>query len=230
MGEAKILATDTIGVTDKSGKISEIKTKNIVIATGASAMVPTGWRIDGKRVVTYLEAILQEDLPQSAIIIGAGAIGVEFATIWNSYGSDVTIVEMLPNLLPLEDEDISKELSKSFIKQGIDVLTGHRVESLEATKDSVNVKVTNENDEKILKAEQALVAIGFTPNSANLDLEEVGVTISEQGAIKIDDRMETNIPGIWAIGDVTGKLMLAHVSSLKGLYALRVSQELKRLN
>ncbi|MCJ7662233.1 MAG: dihydrolipoyl dehydrogenase, partial [Anaerolineales bacterium] len=217
MGEAKILATDTIGVTDESGKISEIKTKNIVIATGASAMVPTGWRIDGKRVVTYLEAILQEDLPQSAIIIGAGAIGVEFATIWNSYGSDVTIVEMLPNLLPLEDEDISKELSKSFIKQGIDVLTGHRVESLEATKDSVNVKVTNENDEKILKAEQALVAIGFTPNSANLDLEEVGVTISEQGAIKIDDRMETNIPGIWAIGDVTGKLMLAHVGSAQGI-------------
>jgi len=217
MGEAKILATDTIGVTDESGKISEIKTKNIVIATGASTMVPAGWKIDGKRVVTYLEAILQEDLPQSAIIIGAGAIGVEFATIWHSYGSDVTIVEMLPNLLPVEDEDISKELTKSFIKQGIDVLTGHRVESLEATKDSVNVKVTSENDEKILNAEQALVAIGFSPNCADLGLEEVGVTFSEQGAIKIDDRMETSIPGIWAIGDVTGKLMLAHVGSAQGI-------------
>ena len=217
MGEAKILAPDTIGVIDESAKISELKTNNIVIATGASAMVPSGWKIDGKRVVTYLEAILQEDLPQSAIIIGAGAIGVEFATIWHSYGSDVTIVEMLPNLLPLEDEDISKELAKSFSKQGIDVLTGHRVESLETTKDSVNVKVTSENDEKILNAEQALVAIGFTPNSADLGLEEVGVSISEQGTIKIDDRMETNIPGIWAIGDVTGKLMLAHVGSAQGI-------------
>ena len=180
-------------------------------------MVPTGWKIDGKRVVTYLEAILQEDLPQSAIIIGAGAIGVEFATIWHSYGSEVTIVEMLPRLLPLEDEETSKELAKSFSKQGINVLTGNRVDSLEATKNSVKVKVTSENDEKTLNAEQALVAIGFKPNSADLGLEEVGVSISEQGSIDIDDRMATNIPGIWAIGDVTGKLMLAHVGSAQGI-------------
>jgi len=217
MGEAKILARDTVGVTDESGKISEIKTKNIVIATGASAMVPAGWEIDGKRVVTYLEAILQEDLPQSAIIIGAGAIGVEFATIWHSYGSDVTIVEMLPRLLPLEDEETSKELAKSFSKQGINVLTGHRVESLEATKDSVKVKVANGNNEKTINAEQALVAIGFKPNSVDLGLEDIGVSISKQGSVDIDDRMETNIPGIWAIGDVTGKLMLAHVGSAQGI-------------
>ncbi len=217
MGEAKILATDTVGVTDESGKVSEIKTKNIVIATGASAMVPPGWEIDGKRVVTYLEAILQEELPQSVIIIGAGAIGAEFATIWHSYGSDVTIVEMLPRVLPLEDDDTSIEIAKSFTKQGINVLTGHRVVSIEATNDSVNVSVTNESDEKTLNAEQALVAIGFKPNSGNLGLKEIGVSVSEQGTIDIDDRMETNIPGIWAIGDVTGKLMLAHVGSAQGI-------------
>lgn len=105
-------------------------------------MVPPGWEFDGERVVTYLEAILQEILPNSAIIIGAGAIGVEFATIWHSYGSDVTIVEMLPSLLPLEGGEISKELAKSFAKQGIKVLTVHRVESIEATTENVQIKVS----------------------------------------------------------------------------------------
>ena len=124
---------------------------------------------------------------------------------------------MLPRVLPLEDDDTSIEIAKSFTKQGINVLTGHRVVSIEATNDSVNVRVTNESDEKTLNAEQALVAIGFKPNSGNLGLKEIGVSISEQGTIDIGDRMETNIPGIWAIGDVTGKLMLAHVGSAQGI-------------
>jgi dihydrolipoamide dehydrogenase len=217
MGEARIISKDALQVTDESGNLSELKAKNIILATGANSIVPSGWKIDGKRVVTYLEAILQETLPSSAIIIGAGAIGVEFATIWHSYGSDVTVVEMLPSLLPLEDEEISKELAKSFSKQGINVLTGHRVESIKATKDLVKVKVSSEDGEKFIEAEQALVAIGFQPNSANLGLEEIGVNITDQGTIEIDDRMATSIPGIWAIGDVTGKLMLAHVGSAQGI-------------
>jgi dihydrolipoamide dehydrogenase len=217
MGEAKLIARDTIVVTDQEGKTNPLKSKHIVIATGASAMLPPGWQVDGKHILTYLEAILQERLPQSAIIIGAGAIGVEFATIWRSYGVEVTIVEMLPRLVPLEDEEVSSELAKAFSKQGIKVLTGHRVEALEAQEKGVLVKVTSDEGEKNLQAEQALVAIGFKPNSRNLGLEELGVRINGRGAIEIDERMATNIEGIWAIGDVTGKLMLAHVGSAQGI-------------
>jgi dihydrolipoamide dehydrogenase len=181
-------------------------------------MVPPAWKVDGEKVVTYLEAIVQDKLPKSAIIIGAGAIGVEFATVWNSYGSDVTIVEMLPNLIPLEDEEVSVELGKAFKKNGIKTLTGHKVESVEATKSGVRVEVSDaEGKKETLEAEQALVAIGFRPNSSDLGLEDVGVKVSERGFIEIDERMATNVPGIWAIGDVTGKLMLAHVGSAMGI-------------
>lgn len=217
MGTAKLTARDSIQVTSENGETQNIKAKNIIIATGAFAATIPGVEIDGETVLTYWEAILQEKQPESVIIIGAGAIGVEFATVWNSYGTKVTIVEMLPNLLPLEDEEISKELEKSFSKQGIESLTSHRVESVEKTKQGVKVKVSSSDGEKILEAEQALVAIGFKPNSAGLGLEQAGVTISKQGFIEIDERMATNVPGVWAIGDVTGKLMLAHVASAMGI-------------
>ena len=217
MGEAKITAKDTISVKDSEGRTTELKTKNIVIATGANAAVPSGWKVDGEKILTYLEAILQEKLPKSVIVIGSGAIGVEFSTIWKSYGVDVTIVEMLPRLLPLEDEEVSTELSKSFKKEGIQVLVGHRVESLEAKGKGVQVKVSSEEGEKTLEADQALVSIGVVPNSKGLGLEELGVQLSEHGFVEIDERMATNVPGIWAIGDVTGKLMLAHVGSAQGI-------------
>jgi dihydrolipoamide dehydrogenase len=160
---------------------------------------------------------LQEKLPKSAVIIGAGAIGVEFATIWNSYGAEVTIVEMLPHLLPLEDEEIGAELAKAFTKRKINVLTGQRVGALAATQTGVQVKISGEAGEKTLEAEQALVAIGFRPNGRGLGLEELGVKLSERGAVEIDERMATNVPGIWAVGDVTAKLMLAHVGSAQGI-------------
>jgi dihydrolipoamide dehydrogenase len=217
MGQARLTAPDSVSVTDEEGKTNQIKAKNIVIATGARATVPPGWEIDGNQVVTYLEAILQDKLPKSVVIIGSGAVGVEFATVWSSYGVDVTIVEMLPRLVPLEDEEVSAELAKAMKKRGIKALTGHRVESIEAKKDTVEVKISSEKGEDILDAEQALVAIGFSPNSGGLGLEELGVEISEDGTVKIDERMKTNISGVWAIGDVTGKLMLAHVGSAQGI-------------
>jgi len=182
-------------------------------------MVPPAWKVDGKKVVTYLEAILQETLPKKAIIIGAGAIGVEFATVWSSYGAEVTIVEMLPHLVPLEDEEVSAELEKNFKKRNINFLTGHKVESVEAAATGVRVVVSVGAEKKTLEADQALVAIGFRPNSKGLGLEEVGVKLNERGFIEIDERMSTNVPGIWAIGDVTGKLMLAHVGSAQGIVA-----------
>jgi dihydrolipoamide dehydrogenase len=131
---------------------------------------------------------------------------------------DVTIVEMLPGLLPLEDAEVGSELEKAFKKRKINVLTNHKVESLEAVDTGVKVTVSNEKDgKKDIEAEQALVAIGFKPNGRGLGLEEVGVKLSDRGAVEIDDRMATNIPGIWAIGDVTAKLMLAHVGSAQGI-------------
>jgi dihydrolipoamide dehydrogenase len=217
MGTAKFTAKGTLEVSDSDGETETLQAKDIVIATGASAFVPVGWVIDGQHILTYTEAILQERLPNSVIIIGSGAIGVEFATIWNSYGVEVTIVEMLPNILPLEDKEVSTELEKAFKKQGINVLTNHKVTSLEAKNGGVEVVVEADGETKSLAADQTLVSIGVKPNSQNLGLENVGVNLTDSGMVEIDDRMATNIPGIWAIGDVTGKLMLAHVGSAQGI-------------
>ncbi len=217
MGEARFKAKDTLAVTDKDGKVTELTAKNIIVGTGASAAVPGAWKVDGEKVLTYHEAILQDKLPKSVIVIGSGAIGAEFSTIWKSYGVDVTIVEMLPRIVPLEDEEVSKELEKEFKKRGIKTLVGHKVESVEATETGVKVKVSAEGKESTLEADQALVAIGFRPNSKGLGLEEVGVKIDEHGFVEINEKMQTNVPGIWGIGDVTGKLMLAHVGSAMGI-------------
>ena len=216
-GTARLTARDSVQVTGSDGQGTTLTAANIIVATGAHSAVPKAWNIDGQKVVTYMEAILQEKQPASVIIIGSGAIGVEFATVWNSYGVEVTIVEMLPHLVPLEDEEVSVELEKAFKKRGIKALVNHKVEAIETTESGVRVRVSAGGEEKILEAEQALVAIGFAPNSAGLGLEELGVAISPRGFIEIDERMATNIPGIWAIGDVTGKLMLAHVGSAQGI-------------
>ncbi len=217
MGAAKLTSPTAVTVTDKDGKLTELSAKNIIVATGASSAVPGAWKVDGEKVVTYQEAILQEKLPKSVVVIGSGAIGVEFSTVWNSYGVEVTIVEMLPRIVPLEDEEVSAELEKAFKKRGIKTLVGHKVEAVETTETGVQVTVSAGGETKVLEAEQALVAIGFRPNSKGLGLEEVGVKLSERGFVEIDEKMATNMPGIWAIGDVTGKLMLAHVGSAMGI-------------
>lgn len=217
MGAAKFKTKDTLTVTGNDGKVTEVQAANIIVATGAQSAVPPAWKVDGEKVVTYSEAIVQTKLPKSVVVIGSGAIGVEFSTVWHAYGTDVTIVEMLPRIVPLEDEEVSTELGKAFQKRGIKVLLGHKVESVETTATGVKVTVSAEGQTKVLEAEQALVAIGFRPNSKGLGLEEVGVKISERGFIEINEKMQTNVPGIWAIGDVTGKLMLAHVGSVMGI-------------
>ncbi len=217
MGTARLTARDTVEVTDSEGKAQSFKTKNIILATGAQAAMIPGVKADGEKVLTYWEAILQTRRPESVVIIGAGAIGVEFATVWNSYGTRVTIVEMLPRVVPLEDEEVSAELAKAFTKRGIQLLTGHKVLAVETTDQGVSVRVSDGNKEQTLEAEQALVAIGFKPNTADLGLESAGVVLNERGFIKVDERMATNIAGIWAIGDVTGQLLLAHVASAMGI-------------
>ncbi len=217
MGSAKLAARDEVLVTDKAGNSQSVKAKNIIIATGSYPFTLPGMNIDGEKVVTYSEAILQEKLPASVVIIGAGAIGLEFATVWSAYGTRVTLVEMLPRIAPLEDEEVSAELTKAYNKRGITSLVNTRVLSIEPAGDGVQVKVEGKEGEQVLEAEQALVAIGFKPNSAGLGLEEVGVKLTERKHIEVDDRMATNVPGIWAIGDVTGKLLLAHVASKQGI-------------
>jgi dihydrolipoamide dehydrogenase len=217
MGTAKLIAKDTIAVMDAEGKVGELISKNIIIATGASPFILPSVEVDGEKVLTYREAILQDKLPESVIIVGSGAIGVEFATVWNSYGVDVTIVEMLPRIVPNEDEEISAELAKAFAKNKIKTLTNHRVESIETNDQGVTVKATHKDSQVSLKADQVLLAISFKPNTADLGLEDVGVALTQRGAIEIDEHMATSVPGIWAIGDVTAKLMLAHVASAQGI-------------
>jgi dihydrolipoamide dehydrogenase len=217
MGEAKVGADKKITVTDSEGKTQQIGAKNIVIATGSTPVMPAAWQADGEKVISYNEAILQEKLPKSAVIIGAGAIGAEFATVWSSYGVSVTMVEMLPNVLPLEDEEVSQELAKAFKKRGIEILTGHKVEAVEKSKDGVIVKVSGDGGQKSIEAEQALVAIGFRPNSAGIGLEEAGVKLDGKGFIQVDEKLATSVPGIWAVGDVTGKVLLAHLASAQGI-------------
>jgi dihydrolipoamide dehydrogenase len=216
MGEARLISANKVEVA-MDGEVQTLTGDNLIVATGASVAVPPVWTIDGKQVVTYLEAILQETRPERVVIIGAGAIGVEFATIWNGYGSEVTVVEMLDRIVPNEDEEVSSELSKAFAKRGINCLPGHRVELLETTDDGVKVTISKDDETQGIEADQVLVATGFKANTGALGLEDLGVELDDQGAIVIDDRMATNVDGIWAIGDVTGKLMLAHVASAQGI-------------
>jgi dihydrolipoamide dehydrogenase len=217
MGSAKLTAKDTVSVAGKDGKASEHKAKHIIIATGASAISVPGVEADGKQVLTYWPAILQETLPKSVVIVGGGAIGLEFATVWSSYGVPVTLIEMLDRIAPLEDEEVSKELAKQMNKSGITVMTGTKLEKVEKNKDGVKVTVSGKEGQKVLDAEQVLLAIGFRPNTKDLGLEAAGVKLGQRGEVLIDDRMATNVPGIWAVGDVTAKLMLAHVGSAMGI-------------
>jgi dihydrolipoamide dehydrogenase len=219
MGMATFVDAHTVEVSAPNGEKSTLNAKDIVIATGASPMMIPGVQADGKSVLTYLEAIVQDRLPKSAVVIGASAIGCEFATIWSSYGVEVTLVEMLPRVAPLEDEEVSQELARAFAKRGIRVMAGTKVEGIETGGAGVKVKVAGPEGAAIIEAEQALVAIGVRPNTQGLGLEKIGVKMSARGWVEINDRMATNVPGVWAIGDVTGKLMLAHVASAMGMVA-----------
>ena len=164
MGTAKLQDSHTVQITNADGQVQSVSAENILIATGSQPSIPSTFTVDGKKVLTYREAILQERMPVSVVIIGAGAMGLEFATIWSGYGSKVTLVEMLPRIAPLEDEEISSELTKAFNKRGIQTLTSTRVQAIQTTDAGVKVTVAGADSEKTLEAEQAMVAIGFAPD------------------------------------------------------------------
>jgi dihydrolipoamide dehydrogenase len=219
MGAAKLIAKDTVEVTSDEGEKETLKAKNIILATGSHPFTIPGVVLDGEKVVDYENAILREDLPESVAIIGGGAIGVEFATVWNAYGVEVTIIEMLDHLLPVEGDEVGKEIEKAYQKRGINVMTKSKVKGVKTTKSGTEVTVETEDGEEIVKADLTLVAIGFKPNSQGLGLEDVGVNLDRRGYIEVDERMATIVDGIYAIGDVTGKLLLAHVASAMGVVA-----------
>lgn len=219
MGAAKLTASDTVLLTPDEGEQETLKAKNIIIATGSHPFTIPGVELDGKKVVDYEDAILREELPKSVVIIGGGAIGVEFATIWNGYGVDVTIVEMMDHLLPTEDKDVIAELEKAYKKRKIKVMTQSKVKGVETIETGTKVTVETKDGEEVIEAELTLAAIGFKPNSKDLGLEDIGVKVSGRGFIEVDDQMKTNVDGIYAIGDVTGKLLLAHVAQAMGVVA-----------
>jgi dihydrolipoamide dehydrogenase len=219
-GMGTIKTPNEVQVKLNEGGETTVQTKNIIVATGHHPASIPGVEIDGSKVVDYEHAILADTLPSSAIVIGSGAIGVEFSYVWRSYGVDVTLVEMLDNILPLEDEEISQELARAYQKLKINTLTGTRVEAVDTSGDGVRVTVSKEGETQILQADKALMSIGVRPNVEGIGLEAVGVKLAERGRfIEIDERMQTNVPGVYAIGDVTGKLMLAHVASAQGIVA-----------
>src|SRR3954452_9011113 len=201
------------------GGSRDVITDNVIIATGATTRLLPGTSLS-PRVVTYQEQILSAELPASIVIAGAGAIGVEFAYVLSSYGVDVTIVEYLDRILPLEDEAVSAELAKRYRRAGITLLTGTRVDAIEDADGPVRVTVTGPDGAgRVLETERVLQAIGFAPRLAGYGLDATGVTVTPRGAIAIDARMRTGVPGVYAIGDVTGQLLLAHVAEAMGVIA-----------
>ncbi|MEU7581285.1 dihydrolipoyl dehydrogenase [Streptomyces sp. NPDC041068] len=218
-GRGTFLDANTLQVAKSDGTTATIGFDNCIIATGATPRLLPGTS-RSERVVTYEEQILADSLPRSIVIAGAGAIGIEFAYVLHNYGVKVTIVEFLDRVAPLEDADVSKELAKQYRKLGIDVLTSTRVESIDESGEQVQVTVTGKDGkQQILETDKVLQAIGFAPNVTGYGLEATGVQLTERGAIEVDGRCRTNVPHIYAIGDVTAKLMLAHTAESMGVVA-----------
>ena len=218
-GRATLRSPRAVEVALNDGGSQTVETRNIVVATGGTARTIPGIEPDGERVLTYRPAILRRELPQSAVIVGAGPIGMEFAHIWRTYGTSVTVVEMLPRVLPLEDAEVSAEVERAFRRRKVRVLTGTRVQRVERTDDGVRVTVTGEQGEQDLEADLTLIAIGVRPQSGGLGLEKLGVR-TEHGYVVVDEMMRTSVEGVYAIGDVTGKMPLAHVASAQGILAV----------
>lgn len=225
-----LMKKNKITEIDGFGKFTDAKTievdgteytfDNCIIATGSVVKTLPGIEFS-ENVVGYEEQILTRDLPDSIVVVGAGAIGMEFAYVMNAYGVDVTIVEFMDRLLPNEDEEVSKEIAKHYKKLGITLLTGHKTTSISDNGDSVEVEIESKDgeDTRIVTVDKVLMAVGFAPRVEGYGLENTGVELTDRGAIDIDDNMRTNVDGIYALGDVTAKLQLAHVAEAQGVVA-----------
>ena len=215
-GTGKIVG---VGKVEVSPDGNVIEAKNTIISTGARPRSIPSLPVDGDKIITSRESIRLSDLPKSIVIVGGGAIGVEFAYIYKMYGVDVTIVEMLPRLVPNEDEDVSSQLERAFKREQIDFMTGTGVIGADTSGPGVKVTVGKDGTTEVLECDKVLVAIGVQPNVEDLGLETVGIAADRTG-ITVDGYMATNVPGIYAIGDVNGKMPLAHVASAQAAVAV----------
>jgi dihydrolipoamide dehydrogenase len=215
-GTGQLTDPHTIEVALNSGGTETVRGENIIIATGARPRHLPGVAFDGKRVISYVEAILSDTLPKKVVIIGGGVIGVEFSYIWASYGVDVTIIEMMDRLLPNEEPEVSAVLEKAYKKLGVKLLVGTAVDNVAPTENGVTVTT---KDGQTIEADQVMVAINFLPNVEKIGLDKSGVQLTERGAIAIDGHMRTNVNHIYAIGDVATEFRLAHIASAMGMVA-----------
>jgi dihydrolipoamide dehydrogenase len=230
MGFGKLKAKGQIEVTDKDGKKQMVEAKHIILATGARSRELPSIKQDGKKIIGYREAMNLPSQPKSIIVVGSGAIGVEFGYFYNSLGTKVTIVEFLPRAVPVEDEEISKELEKNFKKQGIDIMTSSEVTSVDTSGTGVKAKVKTANGEITLEADILLSAIGVSANIEGIGLEELGIK-TDKGRIMVDKYYQTNVPGIYAIGDCAPGQALAHVASKEGIICVEnISYTEKKYN
>jgi dihydrolipoamide dehydrogenase len=218
MGDGKLTAANKLTVT-KDGKTEELTAKNIIIATGARARDLPFAPADGKRIWTYRHAMVPPEMPKKLLVIGSGAIGIEFASFYNDMGAEVTVVEMMDRIVPVEDADVSTFLEKALKKQGMTILTGAGVEELKATASGASAKI-KAKDGKVAAMDftHCIVAIGIVPNTENIGLEALGVAM-DRGFLKTDPMCRTNVPGLWAIGDITAPPWLAHKASHEGVIA-----------
>jgi len=215
-GMGKVAPGKKVIVTDDKGKATEYTAKNIILATGARSRVLPNLPQDGQKIIGYREALTLKEAPKKMIVVGSGAIGVEFAYFYNAMGTDVTIVEFMPNIVPVEDIDISKQLERSFKKSGIKVMTNASVEKVDTSGAICKATVKTKKGEEILEADIVLSAVGITANIENIGLEDVGIA-TDKGRILVNDFYQTNIPGYYAIGDVIPGPALAHVASAEGI-------------
>jgi dihydrolipoamide dehydrogenase len=215
-GHGKIKPNKKVDVTATDGTVTEYSAENIIIATGARSRELPNLPQDGIKVIGYRKAMTLPEQPKSMIVVGSGAIGVEFAHFYNTMGTDVTIVEFMPNVVPLEDEDISKQFERSLKKSGIKIMTNASVESIDTSGDGVKAFVKTKNGEEVLQADILLSAVGIKTNIENIGLEDVGIIV-DRDKILVNDWYQTNIPGYYAIGDVVPGPALAHVASAEGI-------------
>lgn len=216
-GAGRLRKGNVVEVTKDGKAVGEYKGKNIIIATGGSHRTIPGVALDRKRVITSTEAMIMSEMPKSMIVIGGGPIGVEFAYFYNAFGCKVTIIEMMPQILPLEDEEVVKALTANFKKSGMTIATNAKVSGVNASAKDVTVSYTVDGAEKSVTGEVALMAIGFSGQTSNLGLEEAGITV-EKSFINVDRwNYSTNVTGVYAIGDVIGAPLLAHVASAEGI-------------
>ena len=215
-GFGKVKAGKKVEVKDDAGKTSDYEAKNIIIAVGARSRQLPNLPQDGKKIIGYREAMVLPKLPKSMVVVGSGAIGVEFAYFYATMGTKVTVVEFLPNIVPVEDEEVSKQLERSFKKIGIDILTNSSVESVDTKGADCKVKIKTAKGEQIIDAEIVLSAVGIQANLEGIGLEDVGIA-SDKGKILTNPYYQTNIPGYYAIGDCVGGQALAHVASAEGI-------------